>query len=1200
MKKTIKLLLVLFPVMAIGQTQTENYIKNVIYKVPSLVAIPAPTTAQATQKTTYFDGLGRPIQQISGQQSASGNDIITHIKYDGFGRQVEEYLPFKSSNTNMAFDPAAETNVLSYYGSPNPAINGNPAQEATTNPFSRKELEASPLNRILKQAAPGDDWKSGSGHEIKMDYQANIDNDEVRLYNANTSWNSTFGLYDITLSRGSGTGFYPPGQLYKTITYDENTAAAPTETNGSTVEFKNKEGQVVLKRTYGTVGTGIANEKYDTYYVYDIYGNLTYVIPPKAVDLIDSPTAIQVNVTSTTVVTSGSYSQITATNSITLLPGFNAQSGSTFSAVIGTGNQTVLDNLCYQYKYDSHNRLVEKKLPGIQWEFIVYDKLDRLIAIGPANSPFSNITSVGWLITKYDIFNRPVYTGWTTSTAATAVGRVALQLAQNNPALTVMNETKQTNGTIDGIEAYYSNVVAPTTFKLLSVNYYDNYTFPSSPVIPTPVSVEAQNILTSTQVKGMTTASWKRILTTNISVAGETSATFYDGKARVVRTYVQNYLGGYTCIDNSLDAFSGKLKYTITKHKRLFSDATEIVTKDAFTYTDQDRLLTQTHQINGAQTPEVMLSNTYDELGQLISKKVGNNIQNINYTYNIRGWLKGINNVDVLTQGNDFKDLFAFRINYNVPTSGITDVKPLYNGNISETYWATNSDSGIIRSYGYRYDNLNRLKDAVFKNSTTLANTYNEALTYDKNGNIVTLKRNGLNGSGFLLIDDLIYSYANGNDVNKLSKVVDNAVNINGFTDSAANTVDDYSYDASGNMIKDNNKNIISITYNHLNLPTQITFASGENIVYIYNSAGQKVQRIVNKTGVSATITDYLDGFYYQNNILKFFPTAEGYVEPSGSSYKYVYQYKDHLGNIRLSYDKNLVIQEESNYYPFGLRQEGYNSIKNSSNDALKYKYQGQERQDELGLNWDSFKWRNYDTTIARFINVDPLSEKYAYQSHYNFSENRVMDGIELEGLEVVLLKDSAHNQPVKLAANSGQYKDNPYTKTIHVFAHGNPSEFYNDFGKEGETTINSGKILNNTLNSTSTLWKNSKNKEGFTIVIHACRTGRYTLDKDGNFVDPVAAKISASKEMMGVAIVAPDERDGFSAKGNEIGPQRTKYVDFNADYLFKSSPQGQQTRQFGNWNTFMYGHLIYQTSGNNVPKNRVVIGKLSEGTIVE
>jgi len=65
------------------------------------------------------------------------------------------------------------------------------------------------------------------------------------------------------------------------------------------------------------------------------------------------------------------------------------------------------------------------------------------------------------------------------------------------------------------------------------------------------------------------------------------------------------------------------------------------------------------------------------------------------------------------------------------------------------------------------------------------------------------------------------------------------------------------------------------------------------------------------------------------------------------------------------------------------------------------YKYQGQERQDELGLNWDSFKWRNYDSAIGRFISIAPLTEEYAYNSPYAFQENKMGMGRELEGLEL-------------------------------------------------------------------------------------------------------------------------------------------------------------------------------------------------------
>ncbi len=115
---------------------------------------------------------------------------------------------------------------------------------------------------------------------------------------------------------------------------------------------------------------------------------------------------------------------------------------------------------------------------------------------------------------------------------------------------------------------------------------------------------------------------------------------------------------------------------------------------------------------------------------------------------------------------------------------------------------------------------------------------------------------------------------------------------------------------------------------------------------------------------------------------------------------EYIYNYTDHLGNVRLSYMKSgsgLKIIEESNYYPFGLKHEGYNT--SVGNAAYQYKYQGQELQE---TGWYSFKWRNYMPDVGRFFNIDPLSEKYAYQSHYNFSENRVIDARELEGLEAV------------------------------------------------------------------------------------------------------------------------------------------------------------------------------------------------------
>jgi len=956
MKKIVSLL-VLVPMMVVAQTQTENYIKNKTYKVATTTSIATPTINQANQNITYFDGLGRPAQQVSHQQSGSGKDIVTAIEYDVFGRQEKEYLPYAPTTTaSLNYKPNALTDVGTFYNTP--------TYENTLNPYNQKEFEKSPLSQVLKQAAPGNDWAMGSGHEIKLNYQTNTAN-EVKLYKVTTLWNSGSGLYDISLS---DTGNYAVNQLYKTRTFDENTAQTTYESAGLTEEFKNKEGQVVLQRKYGS-DYSRPLEKHDTYYIYDQYGNLTYVLPP----LVNTSATI---------------------------------------------TQQILDGLCYQYKYDYRNRLVEKKLPGKQWEFIVYDKLDRPVATGPAFSPFGDGT-IGWMITKYDMLNRVVYTGWYNATE-TETTRASLQTDQNN-LTTANSETKSSSGTIDGITVYYTNTVQPTSFKLLTVNYYDDYDFPNAPS-PVPTSVLSDNsqavYYNNTQKPiGLPTGSWVRVLQSETDINGESSYILYDSKARPIRTYTKNYFSstaGYTYTDTKID-FSGKALLSETHHKRLSTD-TELKTTEVFTYSPQDRLLSHTHQVNN-QPIQLLAVNSYDELGQLISKKVGNNstnpLQKVDYFHNIRGWLTGINNIDNLNQVNDPKDLFTFIISYNTLTGYnlMPDGNPeaFYNGNISETFWRTASDN-LLRGYHFTYDNLNRFNYAQYGKSGLCTQSYNEGASYDKNGNILRMYRYGDsdNEIGYITVDNLFYTYATNS--NKLTSVLDVFYNTSGFND--ANTVgDDYEYDANGNMTVDRNKKITNITYNHLNLPTKITFGTTGNIVYIYDAVGQKLEKIV--TQGTVTKTNYLGGFQYQSvngsaMVLQFFPTSEGYVKNTAGIFNYVFNYTDHLGNVRISYQDinndgtiaNSEILEENNYTPFGLKHKGYNS--NNAQLEYKYKYNGKELQDEnIGgqqLNLYDYGARNYDPALGRWINVDPLMEKYASWSPYNYTMDNPVRFVDPDG----------------------------------------------------------------------------------------------------------------------------------------------------------------------------------------------------------
>jgi len=75
--------------------------------------------------------------------------------------------------------------------------------------------------------------------------------------------------------------------------------------------------------------------------------------------------------------------------------------------------------------------------------------------------------------------------------------------------------------------------------------------------------------------------------------------------------------------------------------------------------------------------------------------------------------------------------------------------------------------------------------------------------------------------------------------------------------------------------------------------------------------------------------------------------------------------------------------------------------------------FQGQRFDDDFGLNWVQFKWRNHDPQIGRFVENDPLSDKYVYNSTYAFSENKVTAHVELEGLESKPINGDNANMPI-------------------------------------------------------------------------------------------------------------------------------------------------------------------------------------------
>jgi len=959
-----------------AQSVTENFIESIVYKVPTYSAIPDPEKHQANRNITYLNGLGAPVQERAIHQSTSGKDIVRPVEYDSYGRQVKNYLPYATASSSPDFNADAPTELAAFYSYPAVSSTGNPKFESTNYPYTEILYDNSPLQNILHEAAEGNDWHLTSGHILRKAYLSN--SNEVKMYKATSVWNPQYQVFDPTLSYN---GQYSQGELYLTITRNQNFVSGDVFRNSVHV-YKDKSGKIILKKQFE------GNNQLETYYVYDQYGNLSFVIPPLSAD----PAA-------------------------------------------------ELDALCYQYRYDSKNRMVEKKIPGRSWEFIVYDNTNRVVASGPRNSPFKENNDKGWLFAKYDIFGRIAYSGWYNGHTSSRESRVSIQNIQNLQS--VIYESPSAFNVIDNVTIAYSNVTFPTnSFYLLNVNYYDNYNFPNAAYIPT--QVENEDVLAN--LKNIQTGGFTRTLTTASESLGSTSTKLYDKKGRIISTYARNYLDGYDKIDLKID-FEGKPEYFIYLHKRNSSSA-EIKIRENFSYSSGSNLLTHTQQINDGQI-QILESNFYDELGTLIRKDIGGDLngalQKVDFSYNVRGWLKEINDINNLT--DETNDLFAFKINYNEITGSIANSERLFNGNISETFWKTDSDNNL-RKYSYRYDDLDRLKEAIYQkpdDNVKITNSYDEYINYDINGNIIGLIRNGgLDSQSSLMeIDDLEYFYEP--KTNRLLKILDHSRQELGFRDDGngiSDDEDDFDYDLFGNLVKDQNKHIQSIKYNHLDLPVEIAFDNNVKICYFYDSNGVKLKKKIFYINCPPNIVchvdsfevDYLGPFIYKQGNLQFILTEGGYIQNvAGSdpttigSPMYVFHYKDHLGNIRLSFGQDpqnttqVRILEENHYYPYGLKHSNYNSdylrferinegilIKDPVRPPTSlgrsplfynYKYNGKELQDDLGLNLYDYGARNYDPSTGKWMNIDPLAEMDRSFSPYVFARDNPVYFVDPDGM---------------------------------------------------------------------------------------------------------------------------------------------------------------------------------------------------------
>lgn len=288
---------------------------------------------------------------------------------------------------------------------------------------------------------------------------------------------------------------------------------------------------------------------------------------------------------------------------------------------------------------------------------------------------------------------------------------------------------------------------------------------------------------------------------------------------------------------------------------------------------------------------------------------------------------------------------FGYDIGYDktslIPTGGSSIgnyTAQQFNGNITGIVWKSTGDDEI-RKFDYSYDALNRLISADFNQYTSGFNKNAgidfsvSNLSYDANGNILSMKQKGLKLLVSQTIDSLAYSFqAYSNRLIKVTDGINSASSkLDDFKDGNNGTADDYTYDVNGNLTTDLNKGITNIAYNHLNLPESIHFLGKGIINYTYDATGNKLKKVTTDslvTPVKLTTTLYINGSIYRNDTLELIGHEEGRIRfnPSVLTLNYDYFLKDYLGSTRM------VLSEEykTDAYPAATMETAESSLEES------------------------------------------------------------------------------------------------------------------------------------------------------------------------------------------------------------------------------------------------------------------------------
>ena len=696
-------------------------------------------------------------------------------------------------------------------------------------------------------------------------------------------------------------GYYAANELSGTRSTNEDGAVIITYTD--------KDDRTVYENRQ--LRNGSVTENIITYYAYDDCGRLTWVVTPKGSDLLSV--------------------------------------GSSFSPESDFARQN-----CYVYFYDEWGRVYEKRFPGREPMYIVYNRGDRPMMIQDGLMREKN----QWLTFHYD-----------------GAGRITSQRLATDSGLTPL--TRETLQMSFDTNSYPQLYPSPAS-QILTQHVYDRYptTMPAAlafeeiPDMTCDLTGIEPETLLDTSTTGLPTYE-KLTAITDSSIGGEYHrAYYYDYKGREIQRVECDFEGNILRTTSRYDLIGNLL----AQRESYTHGGTTDVLDRAFKYDSRNRMTKETAQFNDGE--QAVVAYTYDDLGQLTGKTYGTGAHAIHETmdYNMQGWLT-----------EKSSELFEMRLDYFETYRDW--LMPSYTGNIVTWWWQhkniDGSTNGDEYAYGYCYDDLSRLTAAqqFWSDSEGPEDSFTEkGITYDKNSNILTLNRSSLSSE-----DARSYQFSyNGNQ--RVKETNSNSL---------------YGYDANGNISGDALSGL-EISYNLLNLPSKMYGWGDYSDYYRYLADGTKI------------LHEYSDGqqdeyrgslVYYSNGEFSV-PFGGGRLVSEGNTTEAHYFLTDHLGSTRVVAKvtpTGRIDLDRKDYYPFG-KEWTQSGMPTSSN---RYMFSGKERQDIesddcVTTPLYDFGARFYDPDGVCFLQQDPLMEKYYSIGQYNYCVGNPIKFADQDGRKIV------------------------------------------------------------------------------------------------------------------------------------------------------------------------------------------------------